>query len=241
MYLFGNYGICFFYVVGWCGIFCIVVMLCIVLQVKKDVVWGYGGCVVECELLILLCEVVFVEVVVEIGVEFVYFYNDYCVIVGQVICFVELIEQVDGFDVVVVLIGGGGMVLGSCLMFFNFVFGVKIYVVEFEQVDDVYCSFKVGCIIVDDVLEMVVDGLKVLLKELIWYFVKNNVIDILMVFEQEIVDVMKLIWKCMKIVMELFSVVLLVIILKNFDVFVGKCVGVIVMGGNVDFDKLLWN
>lgn len=79
-----------------------------------------------------------------------------------------------------------------------------------------------GYIIVDDVFNMVVDGFKVFLKDLIWYFVCNYVIDVFIVFEEEIVDVMKLMWKCLKIVMELSSVVLFVVILKNWDVFVGK-------------------
>ena len=70
---------------------------------------------------------------------------------------------------------------------------------------------------------------------------KNQVSDILTASEQEIVDAMKLIWKRMKIVMEPSSAVPLATILKNRQVFAGSRVGIIVTGGNVDFDKLPWN
>lgn len=245
MYFLGNYVFCLFYVVMLWGIFCNVVMFCIVLQVKKDMVWCYGGVIIECEFLIILCEEMFVKVQVCMGGDFVYFYNDLCVIVGQGICVLELMEQIveldgGGLDVVVVFIGGGGMILGICLIFVMLVFDVQVIVVELEQVDDVYCSFKVGYIIVDDVLKIIVDGLLVLLKDLIWYFVSNYVSQIYIVLDVEIIDVMKLIWKYLCVVMEFFSVVLLVMILKNCDVFVGKCVGIIIIGGNVDFDCLFW-
>ena len=70
---------------------------------------------------------------------------------------------------------------------------------------------------------MVADRLKVRLKELTWHFVTNLVNDILTAAEEEIVDAMKLIWKCMKIVMEPSTTVPLVTVLKNRDD--GKRVG----------------
>jgi threonine dehydratase len=183
---------------------------------------------------------VFAEVVAETGAEFVHPYNDPRVIAGQGTCSRELAGQVEGLDAVIAPIGGGGMISGTCLTLSTIAPGVKIYAGEPKQADDAARSFRAGHIIADDAPETVADGLKVPLKERTWHFVQRHVTDILTAEEDEIVDAMKLIWKRMKIVMEPSSAVPLAAILKNPDVFAGKRVGVIVTGGNVDFDKLPW-
>lgn len=236
----GNHGTCLSYAAGRRGIHCTVVMPRTAPQAKKDAVRGYGGKVVECEPSTSSREAVFAEVVADTGAEFVHPYNDPRVIAGQGTCSKELIEQVDGLDAVIAPIGGGGMVSGTCLTLSHLAPKVKIYAAEPEQADDAYRSLKAGHIIADDAPTTVADGLKVPLKELTWHFVSNQVTDILTASEDEIVEAMKLIWKRMKIVMEPSSAVPLATILKNRDAFVGKRVGVIVTGGNVDLDKLPW-
>jgi threonine dehydratase len=236
----GNHGTCLSYAAGRRGIPCTVVMPRTAPQAKKAAVRGYGGKVVECEPSTSSREAVFAEVVAETGAEFVHPYNDPRVIAGQATCSKELIEQVDGLDVVIAPIGGGGMVSGTCLTLSNLAPRIKIYAAEPEQADDAYRSFKAGHIIADDAPNTVADGLKVPLKELTWHFVRNHVTDILTASEEDIVDAMKLIWKRMKIVMEPSSAVPLATILKNTHVFAGKRVGIIITGGNVDLDKLPW-
>jgi len=237
----GNHGTCLSYAAGRRGIPCTVVMPRTAPQAKKDAVRGYGGVVVECEPSTSSREAVFNEVVAKSGAEFVHPYNDPRVIVGQATCSKELIEQVDGLDAVIAPIGGGGMVSGTCLTLSNLAPKMEIYAAEPEQADDAYRSFKAGRIIADDAPKTVADGLKVPLKELTWHFVRNNVTDILTASEAEIIDAMKLIWKRMKIVVEPSSAVPLATILKNKSLFVGKRVGIIVTGGNVDLETLPWN
>ena len=236
----GNHGSCLSYAAGRRGIPCTVVMPRTAPQAKKDAVRGYGGKVVECEPSTSSREAVFAEVVAETDAEFVHPYNDPRVIAGQGSCSKELIEQVDTLDAVIAPIGGGGMVSGTCLTLSSLAPHIQIYAAEPEQADDAYRSFKAGRIIADDAPNTVADGLKVPLKELTWHFVSNHVSDILTASEEEIMDAMRLIWKRMKIVVEPSRAVPLATILKNRDVFAGKHVGVIVTGGNVDFDKLPW-
>lgn len=236
----GNHGLSLSYAAGRRGIPCTVVMPRTAPQAKKDAVRGYGGRVVECEPSTSSREAVFAEVVAETGAEFVHPYNDPRVIAGQATCSRELNEQVEGLDIVIAPIGGGGMISGTCLTLSNVNPGVKVYAAEPKQADDAARSFRAGHIIADDAPETVADGLKVPLKELTWHFVKSHVSDILTAEEDEIVEAMKLIWKRMKIVMEPSSAVPLATILKNKDIFRGRRVGVIVTGGNVDLDKLPW-
>jgi threonine dehydratase len=236
----GNHGTCLSYAAGRRGIPCTVVMPRTAPQAKKDAVRGYGGRIVECEPSTTSREAVFAEVIAQTGAEFVHPYNDPRVIAGQATCSREFIEQVEGLDVMVAPIGGGGMISGTCLTLSNLAPHIKIYAAEPEQADDAYRSFKAGHIIADDAPVTIADGLKVPLKDLTWHFVKNHVTDILTASEQEIIDAMLLTWKRMKIVIEPSCAVPLAVIIKNKHVFAGKRVGVIITGGNVDLDVLPW-
>jgi threonine dehydratase len=236
----GNHALCLSYAAGRRGIPCNVVMPRTAPQAKKDAVRRYGGTITECEPSTTSREEVFAKVQAATGGEFVHPYNDPRVIAGQGTCAKEMMEQVDGLEIVVAPIGGGGMISGTCLTLATLAPEVKIIAAEPEQADDAYRSFKAGHIIADDAPETIADGLKVPLKDLTWHFVKNHVTDILTVSETEIVDAMKLTWKYLRVVMEPSCAPPLATILKNPDVFRGKRVGVVITGGNVDLDKLPW-
>jgi threonine dehydratase len=236
----GNHALCLSYAAGRRGIPCNVVMPRTAPQAKKDAVRRYGGTITECEPSTTSREEVFAKVQAATGGEFVHPYNDPRVIAGQGTCAKEMMEQVDGLEIAIAPIGGGGMISGTCLTLSTLAPEVKIIAAEPEQADDAYRSFKAGHIIADDAPETIADGLKVPLKDLTWHFVKNHVTDILTASEQEIVDAMKITWKYLRVVMEPSCAVPLATILKNPDVFRGKRVGVVITGGNVDLDKLPW-
>jgi threonine dehydratase len=236
----GNHGLSLSYAGGRRGIPVTVVMPRTAPEAKKAAVRGYGGQVVECEPSTTSREAVFAEVVAKSGADFVHPYNDPRVIAGQATCSKELVEDIGDLDAVIAPIGGGGMVSGSCLTLSNLSPKTKIYAAEPLNADDACRSFKAGHIIADDAPETVADGLKVPLKELTWHFVSNHVTDVLLATEDEIIDAMYLTWQRMKIVIEPSSAVPLATILKNWKLFEGKRVGVILTGGNVDLKKLPW-
>ncbi|OLF38216.1 MULTISPECIES: beta-hydroxyaspartate dehydratase BhcB [unclassified Psychrobacter] len=241
----GNHALSLSYAAGRRGIPCNVVMPYTAPEAKKAAVRGYGGIITECEPSTTSREEVFAKVQAETGGDFVHPYNDPRVIAGQATCSREFLEQMEEMgqkpDMVVAPIGGGGMISGTCLTLSNLAPDVKIYAAEPVNADDAARSLKAGHIIADDAPDTIADGLKVPLKDLTWHFVSNYVTDILTATEQEIIEAMKLIWTHMKIVIEPSCAVPLAVILKNKDVFVGKKVGVIITGGNVDLDKLPWN
>lgn len=236
----GNHALSLSYAAGRRGIPCHVVMPRTAPEAKKAAVRGYGGIITECEPSTTSREDVFDRVQAETGGDFVHPYNDPRVIAGQGTCSREFMEQVDGLDMMVAPIGGGGMISGTCLTLSHIAPDVKIIASEPENADDAYRSFKAGHIIADDAPQTIADGLKVPLKERTWHFVSNHVTDILTASEQEIIDAMKLTWQRMKLVMEPSCAVPLATILKNKDMFAGKRVGVIVTGGNVDLGTLPW-
>lgn len=236
----GNHALSLSYAAGRRGIPCHVVMPHTAPQAKKDAVRAYGGIIRECQPSTSDREAVFAEVQAETGADFVHPYNDPRVIAGQATCSRELMEQVEGLDIVIAPIGGGGMVSGTCLNLAASAPEVAIYAAEPEQADDAARSLRAGQLIADDAPQTVADGLKVPLKPLTWHFVSRHVTDILTASEQEIIDAMRLTWARMKIVIEPSCAVPLAVILKHPEVFAGKRVGVIITGGNVDLDRLPW-
>jgi len=209
-------------------------------QAKKDAVRGYGGVIVECEPSTHSREETLAAVVAKSGAEIIHPYNDPRVIAGHASCSMELQEDVANLDVVIAPIGGGGMISGTCLALSSIAPDIAIYAAEPVNADDAARSLKAGYIIADDAPQTVADGLKVPLKELTWHFVSTHVTDILTATEQEIVQAMRLLWERMKIVVEPSSAVPLAVIIKNPENFVGKRVGVILTGGNVDLNRLPW-
>lgn len=236
----GNHASCLSYAAMRRGIPCNVVMPRTAPQAKKDTVRRYGGVITECDPSTTSREETFARIQAETGGDFVHPYNDPRVIAGQGTCSKEFMEQVDGLEMMVAPIGGGGMISGTCLTLSTLAPEVQIIASEPEQADDAYRSFKAGHIIADDAPKTIADGLLVPLKERTWHFVSNYVTDIYTASEEEIIDAMKITWKHLRIVMEASCAVPLATILKNKDKFAGKRVGVIVTGGNVDLDKLPW-
>ncbi|HBS38114.1 MAG: beta-hydroxyaspartate dehydratase BhcB [Pacificibacter sp.] len=236
----GNHASCLSYAAMLRGIPCNVVMPKTAPQAKKDTVRRYGGVITECEPSTTSREEAFAKVQAETGGDFVHPYNDPRVIAGQGTCAKEFMEQVDGLEMMVAPIGGGGMISGTCLTLSTLAPEVQIIASEPEQADDAYRSFKAGYIIADDAPKTIADGLLVPLKERTWHFVSNYVTDILTASEEEIIKAMKITWKHLRIVMEPSCAVPLATILKNKEQFAGKRVGIIVTGGNVDLDKLPW-
>ena len=236
----GNHASCLSYAAMRRGIPCNVVMPRTAPQAKKDTVRRYGGKITECEPSTSSREETFAKVQAETGGDFVHPYNDPRVIAGQGTCSKEFMEQVDGLEMMVAPIGGGGMISGTCLTLSTLAPEVEIIAAEPEQADDAYRSFKAGYIIADDAPKTIADGLLVPLKDLTWHFVSNHVTDIMTASDAEIIEAMKITWKHLRIVMEPSCAVPLAVILKNRERFAGKRVGVIITGGNVDLDTLPW-
>ena len=236
----GNHASCLSYAAMLRGIPCNVVMPRTAPQAKKDTVRRYGGVITECEPSTSSREATFAQVQAATGGDFVHPYNDPRVIAGQGTCSREFIEQVDGLDMVVAPIGGGGMISGTCLTLSTLAPETKVIAAEPEQADDAYRSFKAGHIIADDAPKTIADGLLVPLKDLTFFFNDTATTEIYTASEDEIIEAMKLTWKHLRVVMEPSSAVPLAVVLKNRDAFRGKRVGIIITGGNVDLDKLPW-
>ena len=206
-------------------------------QVKIDAVRGYGAEVIICESNQAAREAALDKVVAETGAEFIHPYDDYRVITGQATCVKELIEEVPTLDVVITPVGGGGLLSGTCLGATFFKPGLKVYGGEPEGAADAVLSIQSGKVEKAPFINTIADGLLTTLSEQTLAIIKEHVIDILLVSEEEIIAALRLIYERMKIIVEPSCVVPFAAAMRNAHLFKGKKVGIILTGGNVDLTK----
>ena len=68
--------------------------------------------------------------------------------------------------------------------------------------------------------------------------IQQHVTRVIRVDEEAIVVAMRLIWERMKIVVEPSGAVALAAVMREQSAFLGKQIGVVLSGGNVDLDRL---
>lgn len=205
---------------------------------KRAATEGYGAQITSCENTLAARESTLQKVVEETGATFIHPYNDYNVIAGQATCAKELLEDVDGLDILTAPVGGGGLMSGTLLSARYFAPGVKVYGGEPKEVDDAYRSLKSGQLQSNTTINTIADGLRTNLGEKTFDILQRELDDLFLVSEVEILQAMRLIWERMKIIIEPSCAVPLAAILKHPEVFAGKRVGVILTGGNVDLNRL---
>ena len=207
-------------------------------QSKKEAVIGYGAKVIECEPTLEARETTLENVIAETGAYFIHPYNDERIIAGQATCAKELIEDVPDLDFIFAPVGGGGLLSGTALSASYFSHGTKVIGAEPKGADDAFQSLQKGSIVPSINPITIADGLLTSLGDKTFPIIKNHVEEIITVEEDLIIKAMKLIWQRMKIVVEPSAAVPLAAIMKNIGQFQYAKIGVILSGGNVDFDKL---
>jgi threonine dehydratase len=207
-------------------------------QVKVDAVRGYGAEILFCEPNQQARESLLKEIVDKTGAEFIHPYNNFEVITGQATCAKELIEEVPSLDVIITPVGGGGLLSGTLLTVQHLSPAIKVYAGEPEGAADAVLSIKNNKIEKAPYVKTIADGLLTTLGDKTFSIIKQYVKDILTVSDEEIIYAMRLVYERMKLVVEPSGVVPLAALLKNKDLFIGKRVGVIFSGGNVELKKL---
>ena len=172
------------------------------------------------------------------GATFIHPSNNIDVIIGQGTSCKELIEECGSFDNILVPIGGGGLVAGTALA--AKYFGDKCSVIGTEplEVDDAYRSLISGKIESNTTTNTIADGLKTQLGDKNFPIILEEVKSIIRITEDEIIESMKLIWQHLKIICEPSCSLPLAGVIKNREQFLGKKIGIIITGGNVDFKNL---
>lgn len=207
-------------------------------EVKKKAVRGYGADIIECEPTLAAREETTNEFIKKTGATFLHPFNDFNVIYGQGTAAMELLEEVNGLELIFAPVGGGGLISGTALAVHYMKPSAKVFGGEPLGADDAFWSLKNGKIQPSVNPVTIADGLLTALGERTFSIMKELVTEIIRVDEKEIIEAMRLLWERMKIVVEPSGAVALAALLKEKEKFRGKKSGIILSGGNVDLEKL---
>jgi threonine dehydratase len=207
-------------------------------EVKKKAVAGYGAEIIMCEPNLQAREDTLAQVVERTGATFIHPYNDERVICGQGTAALELIDEISALDVVMAPVGGGGLLSGTAITTRACLPNAKVIAGEPQGADDAYRSLQAGKIIPSEKPDTIADGLLTSLGSKTFPIIQDLVAEIITVSDDEIIEAMRLIWERMKIIIEPSCAVPLAAVLQQKERFIGKRVGIILTGGNVDLEKL---
>ena len=178
------------------------------------------------------------KLIKEHGYTLIHPYDNEHVIAGAGTAAHELLHQVEGLDMVLAPVGGGGLLSGTSTAVKGFDSKIKVYGVEPKNVDDAYRSYHSGMVETNDTINSIADGLLTNLSERTLSIIRERVDDILLVSEREILDAMRFIWERMKLIVEPSGATSLAGVLSRQVPMRDKRIGVIISGGNVDLQPI---
>lgn len=157
------------------------------------------------------------------------------IIAGQGTAAKELFEDVGNLDALFVCLGGGGLLAGSALAARHHFPLCKIYGVEPQAGNDGQQSLRSGKIVHIETPKTIADGAQTQhLGEYTFPVIQKNVDDILTVSDPELVSCMRFFAERMKMVVEPTGCLGFAAALAHKEHLLGKRVGIIISGGNVD-------
>ena len=211
-------------------------------KVKVRAVEEYGGEIVFCEPTQTAREETCARVIAETGATLIHSFENEQVMAGQGTAAVELLQDVD-VDLVLCPVGGGGLLCGTAVAAKTMRPKIKVIATEPANADDAAQSFRAGRLMRVDKPNTIADGLRTNVGAPNFSLMQRYVDDVVTVSEDAIVAAMRTIWQTMKIIVEPSAAVAYAAILEGaaskIDI-VGKRVGIILTGGNVDLDALPW-
>jgi threo-3-hydroxy-L-aspartate ammonia-lyase len=162
-------------------------------------------------------------------------YDDPAIIAGQGTVALELIEDTGPLDALLVCLGGGGLMAGSCLAATALSPGVRVYGVEPEAGDDWVRSWAADRIVSIPVPKTIADGQQTQAPgELTWPIVRALAAGIVTVTDDEIRATMRFAFERLKLVLEPSGASALAALLFEKIDPRGTRIGITLSGGNVD-------
>lgn len=206
-------------------------------QVKVNAVKGYGGKVIFCQPTLRAREETARRIQQKTNAVFIPPYDDPLVIAGQGTAFKEFFEDAGKLDYLFVPVGGGGLASGTSIAGKHLCPTIKVIGCEPQGADDAYRSLVFGKLVPSRNPQSCADGLLTSLSELTFSIIQKYVDEMATVTEPAIIRGMRWVWERMKLIIEPSSAVAVAAMVKKKDALKGKKAGVILSGGNVDFQK----
>jgi threonine dehydratase len=164
-------------------------------------------------------------------------FNDPQVIAGQGTIMLELLQQVSDLDVVLGPVGGGGLLSGLCIAAHHLNPHLLLYACEPLGAADAIESLRRNEVVPMTSPCTLADGLRTSLGSRTLPILKQHLTDVFLVSEEEILTAMQFAQEKLQLEIEPSSAVALAPLLRREAALVGRRVGVILTGGNVDLDS----
>ena len=179
------------------------------------------------------------QISAETGATIVPPYDHPWTIAGQGTAAKELLEEVPDLDALVVCIGGGGLLAGCSIAAKHLRPSIRIFGVEPELANDTYQSFAKGQRVKIETPPTIADGLRSTSPgELTFPILRRNVEQVLLVSEDQIRATLKFLLMRMKILVEPSGAVAPAAVFSKLLPPGFKRIGIVVSGGNMDYDQL---
>ena len=201
--------------------------------VKRAAVQGYGGAV-HTPANIQEAELFAQELLRSVQGEWIEAFNNPFVIAGQGTAALELLAQVEGLDVIMGPIGGGGLLSGTCLAAHGINPEIQVFACEPAGALDAKYSVQENRIVPQENPQTIAEGLRTSVGTLTLPILRDHLSGFFVVEEHEILEAMRFIYERMKLLIEPASAVAVAPLLRNEPELQYKRVGVIISGGNVD-------
>jgi len=179
-------------------------------------------------------------VIAATGAVMVHPYDDLSVMAGQATVAVELLEQVEGLELLLAPVSGGGLLSGIAVAAHSLRPEVRVLGVEPEGADDAARSLRAGRIVPCEHPTTIADGLRATIGVRPFAEIRRYVADIVTVPDAAIVSAMRRIWEVMKIIVEPSGAAAYAAIAGGRADVRGRRVGVVLSGGNLDLGSLPW-
>lgn len=202
--------------------------------IKRQRVLEFGGDLIDCAQGQAAREAALLDVQRSTGAVFVPPFDHPLIIAGQATAFLEMKGQAPALDALVVPVGGGGLLAGSCLIRES----TRVYGAEPEGADDASRSFSARVLVRKHTPETVCDGLHTTLGERNFDTILEHATDILLASEPMILTAMQFIRQATGHWVEPSSAVALAVVMMHRALFKGQRVGIILTGRNIDVPRL---
>jgi threonine dehydratase len=180
------------------------------------------------------------ELVQATGAVLVHPYADTQVMAGQGTATLELLQQVPTLDALITPVGGGGLAAGTAVAAHALRPQLSLYGAEPAGADDALQSLAAGQRVTSVVPDTVCDGLRALIGECNLDALRRHRVALLAVSDEQAIAAMQLLWRELKLVVEVSSATVLAALLSDPARFAGRRIGLVLTGGNVDLQALPW-
>jgi threonine dehydratase len=208
-------------------------------RLKMESTRSYGAKVVTYDRFTEQREAIAQRILEETGANLVPPFDHPMIMAGQGTTALELLEEVAQMDALVTPVGGGGLLSGCAVIAKDLRPGIRIFGAEPEGANDTYLSFQAGERVTVANPDTIADGLRSPRPgEFTFPVVKLLAEAIVLVTDDELRATVKFLLSRLKILVEPSGAAAAAAVLyRKLPADIGS-VGVVLSGGNVDFEQL---